>query len=171
MTNKQERRRDGWPISMYLVGLALCSTLVSGSWSARAAVDSVKPNIIVIMVDDMGYGDAGCYGNTTIATPNIDSLAAGGLRFADFYAAGAWCMPSRMGLMTGVHPYRGGFSLRGFGEKITMAEILKRRGYATALIGKWHLGMREGLHPLEQGFDYYYGTPGSNDVPAPEGKS
>jgi arylsulfatase A-like enzyme len=123
------------------------------------------------MVDDMGYGDAGCYGSTTIATPNIDALAADGMRCTDFYTAGPWCVPSRKGLMTGVHPYRGGLTTKNLGPKLTMAEMLKRQGYATALLGKWHLGMREGLHPLDQGFDYFYGTPGSNDAPAPEGKS
>ena len=124
------------------------------------------------MADDLGYGDLGCYGSEKIATPHIDALAAGGLRCTDFYAAGAWCMPSWIGLMSGVHPYRGGLGLgKRFAARTTMAELLKARGYATALVGKWHLGMGEGLHPLEQGFDSFYGTAGSNDVPAPVGRS
>ncbi|MHC4132927.1 MAG: sulfatase family protein [Planctomycetota bacterium] len=133
--------------------------------------ERLKPNMILIMVDDMGYGDAGCYGNRTIATPNIDALAAGGMMFTDFHSSGAWCVPSRIGLMTGVHPYRGGINMEDLASRTTMAEMLKKQGYATALLGKWHLGMDEGRHPLDQGFDYYYGTAGSNDVPAPKGKS
>jgi len=130
-----------------------------------------KPNIVLIMLDDMGYGDAGCYGNKVIKTPNIDALAAGGLRFTDFYSSGAWCVPSRKGLMTGVHPHRRGMTKDGFGEKIIIPEMLREQGYTTAILGKWHLGLDVGLHPLDQGFDYYYGTPGSNDVPPPKGKS
>lgn len=123
-----------------------------------------SPNIIIVLCDDLGYGDLGCYGNEVIATPHLDALAAGGLRCADFYASAAWCMPSRKGLMTGVHPCRGGVNnpeqLRA---RTMLPEMLGRRGYASALIGKWHLGMAAGLHPLDQGFDYFYGTQGSND--------
>jgi len=144
--------------------------LISCSSSERSTLHR-KPNIVLIMVDDMGYGDAGCYGNTVIKTPNIDALAAGGLRFTDFYSSGAWCVPSRKGLMTGIHPERDRVSRSRLAEKTTIAEMLKDQGYATAILGKWHLGLGDGLHPLDQGFDYYYGTPGSNDVPAPEGKS
>jgi len=110
-----------------------------------------RPNIILIMVDDIGYGDAGCYGNKTISTQHIDALAKGGVRFTDFYTAGVWCVPSRMGLMTGVHPYRRGMGVDDLASKTTMAEMLKRQGYATAILGKGHLGMEEGLHPLDQG--------------------
>ena len=128
----------------------------------KATMDT--PNIIVVLCDDLGYGDLGCYGNEVIATPHLDALAAGGLRCTDFYASAAWCMPSRKGLMTGVHPYRGGIGnpdlLR---SRTLLPEMLGRRGYASALIGKWHLGMEPGLHPLDQGFDYFYGTRGSND--------
>jgi uncharacterized sulfatase len=128
----------------------------------KAAMDA--PNIIVVLCDDLGYGDLGCYGNEVIATPHLDALAAGGLRCTDFYASAAWCMPSRKGLMTGVHPYRGGMDNPGLLRSRTMLpELLGRRGYASALIGKWHLGMEPGLHPLDQGFDYFYGTRGSND--------
>jgi len=154
----------------YVAALAVIAAMPHCTTTGKPKVPAT-PNIILIMVDDMGYGDAGCYGNRTIATPHIDALAAGGIRFTDFYSAGAWCVPSRRGLMTGVHPYREGLNRDTLSSSITMAEMLKRQGYATALLGKWHLGMREGLHPLDQGFDYYYGTPGSNDVPAPEGKS
>jgi arylsulfatase A len=129
------------------------------------------PNIILIMADDMGYGDLGCYGNKVIATPNIDTLADEGMRCTDFYAAAAWCMPSRKGLMTGIHPHRGGLSnSKALAERVTIAEMLKSHGYATALLGKWHLGGGEGNSPMDQGFDYHYGTPGSNDAPAPKGR-
>jgi arylsulfatase A-like enzyme len=144
--------------------------LVSCDSSEKTRIND-KPNIVLIMVDDMGYGDAGCYGNKTISTPNIDTLAEGGLRFTDFYSSGAWCVPSRKGLMTGIHPQRKGFNRDSMADKITIAEMRKEKGYATAILGKWHLGLAEGRHPLDQGFDYYYGTPGSNDVPPPKGKS
>jgi arylsulfatase A len=132
-----------------------------------------SPNIIMILTDDQGYGDLGCYGHELIETPNIDCLAAGGIRFTDFYAAAAWCVPSRYGLMTGMHPYRGGNlqnNILQMPERVTMADMLKSQGYQTALLGKWHLGMGEGSHPLDRGFDYFYGTAGSNDSPAPKGR-
>ncbi len=130
-----------------------------------------QPNFIVILADDLGYGDLGCYGNQTIATPNVDLLAKTGMRFTDFYAAGAWCLPSRKGLMTGLHPYRGGLRFGSeFSNRQILPEMLSKAGYATALLGKWHLGMEEGLHPLDQGFDYFYGTAGSNDPKTTTGK-
>jgi arylsulfatase A-like enzyme len=161
-------RRDFLKRSAALSAAAIAAP---GAVMASRAQAQARPNIVVIMVDDMGYGDAGCYGSETIATPNIDAIADHGIRFTDFCAAGSWCVPSRKGLLTGVHPYRPGMGKRGLGEKTTMAEMLKAQGYATAIMGKWHLGLGEGLHPLDQGFDYYYGTPGSNDAPAPKGKS
>lgn len=123
-----------------------------------------NPNVIVVLCDDLGYGDVGCYGNQIIRTPNIDALAENGLRCTDSYASAAWCMPSRKGLLTGVHPYRGGLENDDILRSRTMLpEMLHNRGYFTALLGKWHLGMEPGLHPLDQGFDYFYGTRGSND--------
>lgn len=138
-------------------------------WSQALAA---QPNIILILADDLGYGDLSCYGNKVIQTPNIDKLAASGARFTDFYAAGAWCLPSRKGLMTGTHPYRGGLKLdQAFSKRITLAEMLKTNAYRTKLIGKWHLGMSKGLHPLDQGFDSFYGTADSNDPKTSTGKS
>ncbi|MBN2022047.1 MAG: sulfatase [Pirellulales bacterium] len=133
------------------------------------------PNIILIFVDDMGYGDLGCYGNTKIKTPNIDRLASEGLRWTSFYASGSWCVPSRTGLMTGRHPaLMGGAKLRDSRERLLPA-MLKKQGYATAILGKWHLAdyprdfAASPMHPLRCGFDYHFGTPGSNDVPPPAG--
>lgn len=132
-----------------------------------------KPNFIVIFLDDVGYGDFGCYGNRVIKTPEIDRLAKEGQRWTSFYAAGPWCTPSRYGMMTGCHPVvaREGNSLRN-STKVTLPSMLREQGYATALMGKWHLGdLRNPLngkgHPLDHGFDYYYGTPASNDIPRP----
>jgi len=161
-----------------------CLTLVAGSLlilrlpdaSAEETRQPLKPNIILIFVDDMGYGDLGCYGNKLNKTPNIDRLAAEGQRWTSFYSSGATCVPSRRGLMTGRHP-----SLMGQVKWVEtrnklLPAMLKKHGYATAILGKWHLAgypqdfTTSPMHPLECGFDYHFGTPGSNDVPAPKGK-
>ena len=127
------------------------------------------PNVIIIYVDDLGYGDTGVYGHPVVQTPNIDKLAAEGVRFTQFYAPSALCSPSRAGLLTGRTPYRTGVeSWIPDGEKIslgsneiTIARILKDRGYRTAVIGKWHLngglGMTDVPQPKDFGFDYQYG--------------
>ncbi|KAM4749551.1 arylsulfatase A [Rhinophrynus dorsalis] len=132
------------------------------------------PNIILIFADDMGYGDLGCYGHPTSLTPNLDSMAARGLRFTDFYTTGAVCSPSRASLLTGryqtrsgVYPgvfypsSRGGLPL----SEVTIAEMLQSQGYVTAMVGKWHLGM--GLNgtylPTRQGFQHFLGVPFSHD--------
>ncbi|MEO0574152.1 MAG: sulfatase-like hydrolase/transferase [Pseudomonadota bacterium] len=127
------------------------------------------PNILLIYVDDLGYGDLGSSGHPTIQTPNIDALAAEGMTLKNYYAPSALCSPSRAGVLTGRAPYRTGIKswipqdsgifLRD--EEITLAELLKGRGYATALIGKWHLNSDLGSdsepQPTDQGFDYFYG--------------
>ena len=136
-----------------------------------------QPNVVLVFVDDLGYGDLGCYGNNKNKTPNIDRLAAEGQRWTSFYASGAVCVPSRTGLMSGRHPalFSGRHELPKTRDKL-MAAMLKKQGYATAILGKWHLAgyprdfTKSPMHPLECGFDYHYGTPGSNDVPAPPGK-
>ena len=124
--------------------------------------DEKLPNIVFIMADDLGYGDLGCYGQTQIQTPNIDRLAKEGMRFTDFYAGSTVCAPSRCVLMTGYHT--GHAFIRGNGkdnlrpEDVTVAEVLKDKGYATCLAGKWGLG-HEGSTgvPTKQGFDYFFG--------------
>ena len=130
------------------------------------------PNFIVIFTDDQGYGDLGCFGATDLATPNLDRMADEGIRLTDFHVQAAVCSPSRAALLTGVYPKRAGVSavlvprhrhgLRK--DKPTIAEVLKPAGYATACIGKWHLGHRPGHFPTERGFDFYFGIPYSNDM-------
>jgi arylsulfatase A-like enzyme len=138
--------------------------------------EPLRPNIILIFIDDLGYGDLGCYGNPLIKTPNIDRMAKEGQRWTSFYASGSTCVPSRTGLMSGRHPaFLADESLVQDRLKL-MPGMLKQAGYATAILGKWHLAgypkdfTQAPMHPLECGFDYHFGTPGSNDVPAPPGQ-
>ena len=161
-------------IRCLFVSLVVCSGLLHAS--AEDEIQPRKPNIILIFVDDMGYGDLGCYGNKLHKTPNIDRLAAEGQRWTSFYSSGATCVPSRRGLMTGRHPsLMGKANLIEARDKLLPA-MLNQHGYATAILGKWHLAgypkdfTTSPMHPLECGFDSHFGTPGSNDVPAPKGK-
>ena len=129
------------------------------------------PNIILIFTDDQGYGDLSCYGSPDIKTPNIDRMAAQGIRFTSFYAA-PFCGPSRAALMTGCYPPRVNLAFNHNPEaetglshdEITLPEILKTRGYATMMIGKWHLGDHPQFMPLRHGFDRFFGLPYSNDM-------
>lgn len=140
--------------------------------SADAEKETTTPNIIVILMDDMGYGDLECYGGFPYHTPNINKLAMQGMRFTNFYAAQAVCSASRAGLLTGCYPNRVGISgaLMPWSEKAlnpdeeTIAELLKTKGYKTGMIGKWHLGQKEPFLPLQQGFDEFLGLPYSNDM-------
>ncbi len=153
------------------VFIILLINIASASCDAGFGNDQpARPNIIIILVDDMGYGDLGCYGNEIISTPNIDSLAETGMRFTDFYSSGSWGLPARLGLLTGVHPNRPGLSRKVLAERVTIAEMLKQIGYKTAAFGKWQLGVEFNLRPLDQGFNYFLGTAVSNDIPPPEGK-
>ena len=130
------------------------------------------PNVIHIFADDLGYGDLGCFGASDIKTPNIDRIAAEGIKFTSFYSASHVCSPSRAALMTGRLPQRMGIhgvffpeSYTGMSpDEITIAEMLKGQGYATGMVGKWHLGHRREFLPLQQGFDSYFGIPYSNDM-------
>jgi arylsulfatase A-like enzyme len=143
-----------------------------------------RPNIVVMLADDLGYAGLGCQGCRDIPTPHIDSLAANGVRFTDGYANHPVCSPSRAGLLSGRYQHRFGFehnsgperfAAESFGlprSETTLAERLKSAGYATGMVGKWHVGFREGLRPHERGFDFHYGflsgartyLPGNPDV-------
>ncbi len=142
----------------------------------RDAAD--RPNVILINCDDLGYGDLGCYGSSLNKTPTIDRMAAEGLRFTDFYMASPVCSPSRAAMLTGSYPLRVGFGPDEMGggvlfpghahglnpDEITIASLLKQAGYATKLVGKWHLGDQAPFLPTEHGFDSYFGIPYSNDM-------
>jgi arylsulfatase A-like enzyme len=145
---------------------------------ACSVQEKTPPNIVLIFTDDQGYGDLSCFGSETINTPNIDALADNGIKFTDFHVSSATCTPSRASLLTGCYPDRVGlpnvlFPDGAWGsnpniglnpEEETIAELLKQKGYATAMAGKWHLGHREIFLPLQQGFDQYFGIPYSNDM-------
>lgn len=130
------------------------------------------PNIVLIFTDDQGYGDVGCYGATGFQTPNLDKIASQGMKFTHFYSAQPVCSASRAGLLTGCYPNRLGISGALFPahdvgintDEMTVAEMLKEKGYSTAIFGKWHLGHHEQFLPLQHGFDEYLGIPYSNDM-------
>ncbi len=143
------------------------------------AATHAAPNIVIILADDLGYGDLGCYGSPNIRTPNLDRMASEGMRFTEFYSAAEVCTPSRAALLTGRYPIRSGMCNDQFrvirnnstgglpAQEITLPQALKARGYATACIGKWHLGnwaINPAHHPRQHGFDYYFGLPHSNDM-------
>ena len=138
---------------------------------AFAAHAAQKPNVIFILMDDMGYSDVSCYGATKVKTPNIDRMAAEGLRFTDFHTAASICSPSRAAFLTGAYPQRCGLYM-GINQnreahwflglnpdEITLAEQFKQQGYTTAMVGKWHLGKEDKFSYFHQGFDHYYGAP------------
>jgi len=164
-----------------LLVLSLCLVFLNLNAKQEGFSSSTKekpPNIIVIFVDDMGYGDLSCFGHPTIITPHLDKMAEEGMRFTQFYVPASVCTPSRAGLLTGRYPIRtgmvGGIMKRDvlfpdddFGlmqEEVTIAEMLKQKDYATMAIGKWHLGHLPEFLPTSQGFDIYYGIPYSNDM-------
>lgn len=153
-----------------LLTVALLLASHSIGWS-----QSKSPNFIIILADDLGYGDLGSFGHPTIRTPNLDKLAIEGTRFTQFYVAANVCSPSRAGLLTGRLPVRNGMygknvvfrtnSANGLPlDEVTIAEALKTKGYHTGIIGKWHLGHLPQYIPTKQGFDYWFGTPYSNDM-------
>ncbi|MBI1374670.1 MAG: sulfatase-like hydrolase/transferase [Phycisphaera sp.] len=142
------------------------------SFARLAAAAEAPPNIIMIFTDDQGYQDLGSFGSPLIKTPNLDKMAAEGMRFTDFYVAAPVCSASRAGLMTGCFCQRVGITGVLFPrdkvglnpEEVTIPEVLKQKGYATIAIGKWHLGHHPEFLPTRQGFDSYLGIPYSNDM-------
>jgi len=147
-----------------LITLAIVVTLSAVAGGLEA--ESARPNFVFIFVDDQGYYDLGCYGATEVNTPRIDAMADQGVRFTDYYAAAPICSPSRAGLLTGCYPRRVGLAtwvqradsrIGLHPDELTLAELLKTGGYATACIGKWHLGFHRPFLPREQGFDHYFG--------------
>jgi arylsulfatase A-like enzyme len=161
-------------VSLAAVLLAL-SGLAGGSGSVRA---ERPPNVVIVLTDDLGYGDLGCYGARGLETPNLDRMAREGIRFTDFYVAQPVCSASRAALLTGCYPNRVGIlgalgpaDRHGLGARErTIADLLRARGYATAAYGKWHLGHRPPFLPTRHGFDDYFGLPYSNDM-GPENPS
>ncbi len=169
--------------STFIVAFIIASGFIARTQAATPS----KPNIVVIFCDDLGYGDLGCFGHPTIRTPNLDRMAAEGMKFTQFYSAAPVCTPSRAALMTGRLPIRNGmcsdrrrvlFPNSGGGipaEEVTLAEGLKTAGYATACVGKWHLGHLPQFLPTNNGFDSYFGIPYSNDMDrvndAPKGRA
>jgi len=153
------------------IAIFLCSSSAIGQES--------KPNIVIIYVDDLGYGDLGCYGATEVATPNVDKLATEGVRFTDAHCSAATCTPSRYSLLTGRYAFRknaavlpGDAPLLISTERETLPKMLQKNGYKTAVVGKWHLGLGDGNvdwngkvrpGPLEIGFDYSYLIPSTGD--------
>ena len=170
----------------YLLALIAIFISVGIQSLAGAAESSQPPNVVLIFADDLGYGDLGCYGASKVKTPNIDRLAKGGRRFTDAHSASAVCTPSRYALLTGEYPLRanGGAGVWGPAaitsgliidpDQLTIADVFKSQGYATAALGKWHLGFGEGKNdwqeplrpgPQDLGFDYYFGLPVVNSAP------
>jgi arylsulfatase A len=151
---------------MWMVGVLLLLAGRSG-----AAEPGARPNIVLLFIDDMGYGDIGPFGNAKVKTPHLDKFAAEGMKFTSFYATPV-CSMSRACLMTGCYNARvsipgvlnPGSQIGLHPDEITLAEVVKGRGYATICIGKWHLGHREQFLPTKQGFDSYFGIPYSNDM-------
>ena len=134
--------------------------------------NEISPNIVFIFADDLGYGDLSSYGASDINTPNIDFIGKNGIKFTDFYSVSSVCTPSRAGMLTGRYPQR--FGLNGVlfpdshtglpSSEYTIAELLRDSGYKTGMVGKWHLGHKYEFLPLQQGFDFFYGIPYSNDM-------
>ena len=172
MSNKNLSRRD----FLYGTAAAAITFSLGSGLTSLASPRKRRPNIVMIIADDLGYGDLGCYGSTTVRTPHIDALAAGGVRFTSGYVTAAVCSPSRAGLMSGRYQQRHGYEFnlggrKGVGlstEETTLANLIKGAGYATGMVGKWHLGNDKKFFPLVRGFDEFYGiTEGGTSYATP----
>lgn len=166
MSFSNSRSRGEPVIKFALLLTILCACLLLPAH----AVARAKPNIVVLLADDLGYGELGAYGVYDVPTPSIDALARSGIRFTDGYVTDGICAPSRAGLLTGRYPQRFGFygnepplgdsrnARFGLpkGQK-TLANALKAEGYATGMVGKWHLGFTADQFPLKRGFDEFFG--------------
>jgi arylsulfatase A-like enzyme len=172
-----------------VTSLLLLGLLTGAGWRIRIAAQPVRPpNIVIILADDMAYGDLGAFGAPNIRTPRLDALAAQGQKWTNFYVQPV-CSPSRAALLTGRLPVRSGMFATPRGnspgvfrdnaaqglppDEVTIAEMLKLAGYATGIVGKWHLGQLPQFLPMRQGFDSWFGLPYSHDmrmtVPTPNG--
>jgi len=145
-----------------LVSLGLGALVLVAAGDQAAGIELGRPNVVIVMVDDMGFSDLGCYGGE-IETPHLDRLAKGGLRFTQFYNA-ARCTPTRAALLTGVCPHQAVHRGALDGRCVTIAEALRRAGYATLMTGKWHVGAPPQHWPRQRGFDRYFGTPQGGGV-------
>src|ERR1041384_6181905 len=165
--------------------MSLCAFLMAGVLVLAAGAASlngqrrVPPNIVIILADGLGYGDLGSFGSPNIKTPRLDAMAADGQKWTNFYVQPV-CSPSRAALLTGRLPIRSGMYGIATGsapkvlrdnaaqglppDEITIAEVLKPRGYATGIVGTWHLGQLRQFLPMNQGFDYWFGLPYSHDM-------
>lgn len=157
------------------IAIAICSVLLLSIFSCSDKGEKTSdgpPNVVLIYLDDMGYGDLSLTGAIGYRTPNLDRMANDGIFFTHYYSPQAVCTASRVGLLTGCYPNRVGMagalshaSKVGISaEEETIAEVMKKKGYATAIFGKWHLGFQEQFLPTNHGFDEFYGIPYSNDM-------
>ncbi len=169
-------RRSATVCSIHLCRLLIAFLIAFCSWNStntHAVAESTKPNFVVILTDDQGYADLGCFGGQHVHTPRIDQMATEGMKLTSFYVAGSVCTPSRAALMTGCYPKRIGLANgvflaadnRGLNpDEVTIAETLKAVGYTTGIFGKWHLGDQPEFLPTRQGFDEFFGLPYSHDI-------
>ena len=156
------------PVAACLLAFAICSPIAADSTATQRKL----PNFVVIVADDLGVGDLGCYGGTNARTPALDQIASEGVRLTEFYTPAPTCSPARAALLTGRHPLRTGITrvfvpkeVQGLPDaELTLAEHLQDAGYATACIGKWHLGGRKQYRPQHHGFDEFYGVLYSNNM-------
>lgn len=151
--------------------------LICSAFALLISSLGAKPNVVIILADDLGYGDLACYGSPKLKTPNLDRMAAEGAKLTQFNCPAAFCAPTRASLMTGRYPFRCGMTQNPAPDggaaadalampktEVTLAQVMKSAGYATGMVGKWHLGHKAGWLPTERGFDEYYGIPYSNDM-------